>query len=89
MAFQIGAFANAKLPLMKFNKVPLLDLVDNFHCDICPIVKQKKLPFNTSSHVFENCFDLLHCDLWSPFLVSTIDNCKYFLTIVDDCSRST
>ena len=86
---RLGHLSNAKLALMKFNKVSLHDFVNNFHCDICPIAKQKRLPFNKSSHVSKNCFDLLHCDLWGPFSVPTIDNCKYFLTIVDDCSRST
>ena len=40
-------------------------------------------------HISENCFDLIHCDFWGPFYVSTIDSCKYFLTIVNDCSRCT
>ena len=73
---KLGHLSNAKLALMKFNKVSLHDFVNNFHCDICPIAKQKRLPFNKSSHVSENCFDLLHCDLWGPFSVPTIDNCK-------------
>ena len=85
----LGHLSNAKLALMRFNKVPLHDFVNKFHCDICPIAKQKRLPFTKSSHVSENCFDLLHCDLWGAFFVPTIDNCKYFLTIVDDFSRST
>ena len=70
--FRLGHLLNAKLALMKFNKVPLHDFVDNFHCDIFPIAKQKRLPFNTSSHVSENCFNLLHCNLWGPFLVSIL-----------------
>ena len=35
------------------------------------------------------CFDLIHSDLWGPFSAPTIDGCRYFLTIVDDCSRCT
>lgn len=34
-------------------------------------------------------FDLIHCDIWGPFYVSTLNGFKYFLTIVDDCSRCT
>ena len=45
------------------------------------------LPFNPSSHISNECFDLIHCDLWGPFFVSTINGCKFFLIIVDDCSR--
>ena len=86
---RLGHLSNAKLALMKINKVPLHGFVNNFHCDICPLAKQKRLPFNISVHISENCFDLVHCDLWGPFSIATIDNCKYFLTIVDDCSRTT
>ena len=85
---KLGHLSNAKLALMKINKVHLHGFVNNFHCDICPLAKQKRLPFNKSVHISENCFDLVHCDLWGPFSIATIDNCKYFLTIVDDCSRT-
>ena len=34
-------------------------------------------------------FDLVHCDLWGPFSVPTIEGYKYFLTIVDDYFRCT
>lgn len=39
-----------------------------FHCEICPLAKQIRLPFNTSTHISNECFDLIHCDLWDPFL---------------------
>ena len=58
-------------------------------CEICPLAKQKRLPFTPSSHVSSHYFDLIHCDLWGPFSTPTIDGCKFFLTIVDDCSRCT
>ena len=53
------------------------------------VLLQNKNDYLFSVHIFEHCFDLVHCDLWGPFSVPTIDNCKYFLTIVDDFSRST
>ena len=86
---RLGHLSNAKLASIKNNDVPIFTFVENFTCEVCPLAKQKRLPFNKSSHFSANCFDLIHCDLWGPFLVSTIDNCKYFLTIVDDCSRCT
>ena len=42
---RLGHLSNAKLVLMMFNKVPLHDFVNNFLCDICPLAKQKRLPF--------------------------------------------
>lgn len=35
----------------------------------------------------ENVFDLIHCDIWDPFPMSASCGSRYFLTIVDDCSR--
>ena len=86
---RLGHLSNAKLASIKPNDVPSFTSVENFNYDICPIAKQKRLPFNKSSHLSKSCFDLIHCDLWGPFSVSTIDHCKYFLTIVDDYSRCT
>ena len=40
---RLGHLSNAKLALMKINKVPLHDFVNNFHCDICPIAKKKDI----------------------------------------------
>ena len=42
-----------------------------------------------SVQLFPMSFDLLHCDIWAPFSVPTNHGCRFFLTIVDDCSRCT
>lgn len=56
-------------------------------CHICPLAKQKRHSFPTSINVASSSFDLIHCDLWGPFLPITVQGYKFFLTIVDDCSR--
>ena len=86
---RLGHLSNAKLTSIKPNDVPCFTFVENFNCDICPLAKQKHLPFNKSSHFSNSCFELIHCDLWGLFSVSTIDHHTYFLTIVDDYSRCT
>ena len=40
-------------------------------------------------NVFDNAFDLIYCDVWGPFAKSTHNGLRYFLTIVDDATRST
>ena len=60
----------------------------NKNCVLCPIVKQKRLPFPSFNHVSDNAFDLIHCDVWGTFARFTHDGFRYFLTIVDD-ARST
>ena len=47
------------------------------------------MPFSASTHISDQPFDLVHCDLWGPFSIPIVDGYKYFLTIVDDFSRCT
>lgn len=34
-------------------------------------------------------FDLLHCDIWGAYRVTSHSGFRYFLTLVDDCTRFT
>ena len=61
----------------------------NKDCIVCPIAMHKRLPFPNSNHLFDHAFDMIHYDVWGPFAKSTHDGFKYFLTIVDDATRST
>ena len=61
----------------------------NKDCIVCPIAKQKRLPFPFFNHISSIAFDLIHYDVWGPFVKATHDGFQYFLTIVDDATRST
>ena len=67
--------------------------VSSFHFNkewvVCPITKHKRLPFPNSKHLSDHAFDLIHCDVQGPFAKATHDGFRYFLTIVDDATRST
>lgn len=58
-------------------------------CEICPLAKQKKIPFPSRQCKTQHIFELTYCDIWGSISISTIDNSRYFLTIVDDFSRAT
>ena len=58
-------------------------------CTVCPLAKQKRLSFPNENNICSSIFDLVHCDIWGPFSIPSINGFKYFLTIVDDCSRCT
>lgn len=60
-----------------------------FDCSVCPLAKQTRLPFHVSTSRTKCPFELLHADVWGPYRVPTYDNKRFFLTIVDDYSRST
>lgn len=58
-------------------------------CIVCPLAKQTKRPFPTSSTTTVAPFDLLHIDLWGPYSIESIIGAKYFVIIVDDFSKTT
>lgn len=60
-----------------------------FLCSICPMARQERLPFPQKTSITTKVFELLYVDLWGPYHVTTHDNYRYFITIVDDYSRST
>lgn len=60
---------------------------DLVSCDVCFRTKQTRDVFVSSSNKAENCFDLIHCDLWGSYRVPASFGARYFLTIVNDCSR--
>lgn len=72
------ASLQGRLDCQKFT----LDVLDI--CYVCPLAKQKRLPFVSHHHMPEFPFDLIHCDVWGPFHTSTVHEQSYFLTIVDD-----
>lgn len=70
-----------KLP---FVQKPVNDCV----CDSCHVAKQTRSSFGLSEISTSQCFELLHIDIWGPYHITSISGAKYFLTIVDDFSRS-
>lgn len=59
-------------------------------CPVCPVSKQSMFSFPQHSNSHEtSVFSLLHMDVWGPYNVPTLHGQKYFLTLVDDCSRAT
>lgn len=57
-------------------------------CDVCLRAKQTRQCFPSSSNNAKEIFDLIHIDLWVPYRTTAFCGSRYFLTIVDDCSRA-
>nr|XP_023882015.1 uncharacterized protein LOC111994377 [Quercus suber] len=47
-------------------------------CTVCPLAKQKRLPFPNENNICSSIFDLVHCDIWGPFSVPSINGYKLF-----------
>ncbi|KAK9668964.1 hypothetical protein RND81_13G099400 [Saponaria officinalis] len=82
------------LPLYKLKKLSCCNTSEinekDFHsCSICAKARQHRLLFLDSHIQTSGAFELIHIDLWGPYPIQTYNGHKYFLTIVDDFTRTT
>ena len=61
---------------------------DNSSCEACILGKHCKTVFPKSSTIYEQCFDLVHSDVWTSPCLSR-DNNKYYVTFIDEKSKYT
>jgi hypothetical protein len=53
------------------------------------LAKPTRLKFPLSCISTIRCFELIHFDIWGPYTKTDSSGAKFFLTVVDDFSRST
>ena len=82
---RLGHCCESTLLHLKFVP-PKVDI--NSPCIPCHEAKQKRMPFSNSDSSTSHIFDLIHIDLWGPCKSKTITGSSYFLTILEDFSRS-
>lgn len=76
----------------KLKHIPPLSTYTNYKtrvCVTCPMTKLPKLSFSLSTSRAAAPFDLVHIDIWDPYRVCTTSKYKYFLTLVDDHTKTT
>ena len=57
-------------------------------CDSCLARKQRRLSFpKTAKYRVVDALELVHSDICGPITPATKGGCRYFLLLVDDCSR--
>jgi hypothetical protein len=88
---RLGHPQASAVPLLK-NK-GLIDVIGPSRtehlCDSCQLGKLSKLPFAHSEHSSSGIFDKIHCNLWGPAPVLSIDKFKFYSCLVDDFSKYT
>lgn len=58
-------------------------------CSSCQLSKSKRLSFNPNLKRSMHVLDLVHCDLWGPSPVVSIDGFRFYAIFIDDYSRFT
>ena len=61
----------------------------SLHCDTCQLSKHKRVPFNGKAERCKVPFLRVHCDIWGPSSTTSLTGAKWYLIIVDDCTRLT
>jgi len=56
-------------------------------CDVCLRAKQTRNQFNVSERNVSDLFEIIHCDIWGFYNISSFCGPHYFLIIIDDVSR--
>ena len=84
---RLGHPSDQVLILLK-NKIKDIKSINSEPCDVCHKAKQTREPFPLSDHKTKNMGDLVHLDVWGPYKVTSREGFRYFLTVVDDYTRS-
>ena len=84
---RLGHPSNGKLSHIPFCKVTSHNSKEDI-CDSCLKAKLTRLPFQTSTIKTNDCFDMIHCDIWGGYRTFSLTHGSYFLTIVDDYSQA-
>ena len=62
---------------------------DSHECEACQLSKATRLPFVSSKSRTNSLFEIVHSDVLGPSNVESFDGYKYYVTFVDDYSRTT
>ena len=61
--------------------------LSSFHCEICALAKHHKSNYPSRIYTPTSPFTLIHSDIWGPSRVSTSNEKRWFMTIIDDHTR--
>jgi len=89
-SYQIWHKRLGRAPLASYNihQIQVKSNVDKVY-NVCPMAKLTKLPcYFCHSKCNEIC-QMIHIDTWGPYRVPTHRIYRYFLTLIDYCTRTT
>ena len=60
-----------------------------FSCETCQLAKQKRSTYPQLSYKPTTPFTIIHSDIWGPAKTKTQANARWFVTFIDDHTRTT
>ena len=63
--------------------------ISKFHCEPCTLAKHHCVSFPIKEIQYVSPFNLIHSDVWGPSHVTNISSAHWFVTFIDDCTRTT
>ena len=66
-----------------------LQMENNKACVTCPMSKFTRFPYHIRNSKSTSICEMIHMDVWGSYRVPKHKGFRYFLTLVDDCTRTT
>ena len=63
--------------------------ISKFHCKTCELAKHTRVSFPISNKRSSHHFHLIHSDIWGPSTMSNVYEARWFVSLIDDCTRVT
>ena len=63
--------------------------LSKFQCQVCELSKRHRVLFPSSNKKSEIPFSVIHSDVWGPSRVTSYLGYKWFVSFIDDCTRTT
>ena len=75
------------LQLLQKNKVVNINKRSKGICEACQYGKSSRLPFSSSCSTTSRPLQKIHCDLWGPAPIKSVQGFSYYVIFVDNYSR--
>jgi len=75
------------LQLLSLSKAIKINKSTNAACESCRLGKSSRLPFSSSEFIASRPLERVHCDLWGPAPVSSVQGFQYYVIFIDNLSR--
>jgi len=75
------------LQLLSSSKAIKINKSTNAACESCRLGKSSRLPFSSSEFIASRPLERVHCDLWGPAPVSSVQGFQYYVIFIDNLSR--